>query len=165
MLSDCAASDASQASSTGADPSGSRSNTGLSVGCSCGRASAGPRAAANRLPASTWVRPSGTAVQHYLTVPAQQRVTVSVADEAGIAGQGEVSVAIQSLDPANALIAEHAQYAGSGWPGGRATEAVPAAPVWYLAEGSTTLFDEFLTVFNPPIDRYLSPSTSTGCPR
>jgi hypothetical protein len=41
------------------------------------------------------------------------------------------------------------------WQGGRATEGVPAAPTWYLAEGSTTVFDETLTVFNPtngPVD-------------
>jgi hypothetical protein len=49
---------------------------------------------------------------------------------------------------------EHAAYWGN-WLGGRSTEAVAAAPVWYLAEGATTLFDETITVFNPnngPVD-------------
>jgi len=74
---------------------------------------------------------------------------VAVASEPGIAGVGDVSVAVQSLDAARPLLAEHAQYAGPSWQGGRATEAVTPAATWYLAEGSTTLFEESLTVFNP----------------
>jgi hypothetical protein len=78
-----------------------------------------------------------------------------VASEAGIAGQGDVSVAVQALDLAHPLLAEHAQYWGPSWQGGRATEGVAPASTWYLAEGSTTIFDEAITVFNPtnaPID-------------
>ena len=103
----------------------------------------------------TWVKPNGTVARRELAVPAQQRVTVWVAGEAGIADQGDVSVVVQSLDVARPLLAEHAQYWGPSWQGGRATEAVTPAPTWYLAEGSTTIFDEAITVVNPtsaPID-------------
>ena len=97
----------------------------------------------------TWVKPDGTAVRRDVTVPTGQRVTVAVTDEVGIGGSGDVSVAVQSLTPGHPVFAEHSQYFGSGWQGGRSTEGVEPAPVWYLSEGSTTLFDEFITVFNP----------------
>ncbi len=97
----------------------------------------------------TWVRPDGTNVRRELSVSAQQRVTVSVGSEPGIANQGDVSVAVQSLDAAHPLVAEHSAYWGPNWQAGRSSEGVAPAPTWYLAEGSTTVFNEWLTVFNP----------------
>ena len=103
----------------------------------------------------TWVRADGTDVRREVSVGAQQRVTVFVGDEPGIAGQGEVSVAVQSLDAAHPLLAEHAAYWGPNWHAGRATEGVTPAATWYLAEGATTIVDEWIAVFNPtsaPVD-------------
>lgn len=44
---------------------------------------------------------------------------------------------MQALNLATPIDADHAQYWGANWDGGRATEGVVApAPVWYLAEGA-----------------------------
>ncbi len=120
---------------------------------------------ARRTKRLTWVRPDGTNVRRELSVPAQQRVTVSVGSEPGIANQGDVSVAVQSPDAAHPLVAEHSAYWGPGWQAGRSSEGVAPAPVWYLAEGSTTVFNEWLTVFNPTnaaIDVTVEPYRTTG---
>jgi hypothetical protein len=113
----------------------------------------------------TWVRPDGTDVRRELFVPAQQRVTVSVGSEPGIANQGDVSVAVQWLDAAHPLVVEHSAYWGPGWHAGRSTEGVTPAPTWYLAEGSTTVFNEGITVLNPtnaPIDLTFEAFSGSG---
>ena len=96
----------------------------------------------------TWVFAGGLSFRREFPLAAGQRVTVPLASEPGVAGFGDVSVAVQSLDPAHPLDAEHSAYWGSVG-GGRSTEGVTPAATWYLAEGSTWVFDEWVTVFNP----------------
>ncbi len=74
-------------------------------------------------------------------------MSVHLAFDPVIGGQGPVSVAVQSLSPSVPLDVDHAQYR-DGWTVGRATEGVAPASTWWLAEGSVGAFEEYLTVFS-----------------
>jgi hypothetical protein len=97
----------------------------------------------------TFTREDGSGFTHDVTVPASARITLRVGDEAQLSNE-DVSVAVQSLDTAHALDADHSVYWGPSWQSGRSTEGVSPASSWFFAEGSTNgFFDEYLTIYNP----------------
>ncbi len=107
----------------------------------------------------TYVFPDGSGKTRDFAMGPHSRTTVRVPDEAGVGGQGPVSVAVQSLNPSVPVFAEHSTYWGPGYAGGRSSEGVAASPTWYFAEGNVASggfpFYEYLTVFNPnpqPVD-------------
>jgi YD repeat-containing protein len=108
----------------------------------------GNRHAVNVTARLTFTRNDGTGTTRDVVIPASGRLALHVADEPGI-GTGEVSMVVQSTDPAHPLDADHSVYWGSGWQAGRSTEGVSPSQVWYFAEGSTGYFEEYLTLFNP----------------
>ncbi len=113
----------------------------------------------------TAIRPNGSGLTRDVTVAAGSRTTHPLRTDPVLAGQGPISLAVQSLNAATPIEADHAQYWGTNWNGGRATEGVAPAPVWHLAEGAVGYFEEALTVFNPqpvPVDVTIEAFTTAG---
>jgi YD repeat-containing protein len=112
-----------------------------------------------RVDASGWVQD--------LWVPAKNRIIVNPYYQSGVAGEGELSVAVQSTNPAYNFIVDHSQYWGSSGESGRSTRATEPAPHWYFADGATSpYFDEYLTFYNPTntpirVDATLVPSSGS----
>lgn len=117
----------------------------------------------------TYVRDDGSTKRIDYSVPARGRIGLAAHAEAGVAGGGDVSVAVQSLSAGLPLHVEHASYWGGPqtFRAGRSTEARSPSPTWYFAEGltgSTLNFVEYISIFNPsdaPVNiaiRFLPPS-------
>jgi hypothetical protein len=104
----------------------------------------------------TFTKPNGAGITRDVSVPAQQRITLDLAGEPNIAGQGDVSVVVQSLDTARPLVAESSHYWQTDWRGGRNTAGVTQpSPGWIFGEGATGFYDEYVTIYNvtnTPID-------------
>jgi hypothetical protein len=118
----------------------------------------------------TFVFPDGSGQVNDYPVAANSRYTVRLPDVPGVAGEGPISVVVQSLNTSVPLMAEHSTYWGAGYAGGRSTEGVSANPTWYFAEGNAAsgdVFKEWLTVFNPnsqPINVQFDFLRSSGDP-
>jgi YD repeat-containing protein len=115
----------------------------------------------------TYTRPDASGWVQDLWVPAKNRIIVNPYYQSGVAGEGEVSMAVQSTNPAYSFIVDHSQYWGSSAESGRSTRATEPAPHWYFADGATSpYFDEYLTFYNPTnapirVDATLLPSSGS----
>jgi RHS repeat-associated protein len=95
----------------------------------------------------TFTKTDRSGLSRDIVVSANSRADVNVQAEPGIGG-GPVSVAVQSLDGARPLYAEHTQYWGTNRAGGRNTEGAIPAPAWYFAEGlANAYFAEDITIY------------------
>lgn len=62
----------------------------------------------------TFLKPDGTGTTRDQLIGATSRSEVYLQAETGIAGSGDVSVAVQSLDATRPIYVEHSHYFGSG---------------------------------------------------
>ncbi len=99
----------------------------------------------------TFLRPGGgTPVTTTFTMPATSRKTVRVNAVPGVENAPELSAVVECTNGLP-IVVERSMY----WPattkrGGHNSQGVLApAPKWYLAEGSTGMFDTFVLIANP----------------
>ena len=98
----------------------------------------------------TFLDSDGRIIEHYHTIPPHTRYTIWTNKLFGsVMG---FSAAIESLNN-TFVICERAMYWNAGgitWAGGHDTiAAINMAPVWYLPEGATDFFDEYILIGNP----------------
>jgi lysophospholipase L1-like esterase len=101
----------------------------------------------------TYLQPGGAVpVVQTFTMPATSRRTVKVNAVAGFASAPAVSAVVESLNGLD-IVVERSMY-WSGRRGGHNSTAVAApATRWFLAEGSTGVFDTFVLIANSDADK------------
>jgi hypothetical protein len=94
----------------------------------------------------TFLRASGSPIVRDYTVPPYGRVTVTVNDVAGLSS-GDVSTVVRAS--AGGVVAERTMFWGDLRYGGHTGKALQSARTsWFLAEGSTYLFDTWILLAN-----------------
>ncbi len=98
---------------------------------------------------ATFMDADGNTQQVGFTLAGQRRYTVHVNNVDNMSNR-DVSTSVASDIP---IIVERSMYLNSGnltWAGGHATVGIPLpATTWYLAEGNTNIFDEYVLFQNP----------------
>ena len=102
---------------------------------------------------------TGNVIPHEEYIGPRTRYTANVKVLAGI--QPQVATVVESrMNAENVrvpVVAERAMYWNAGgikWGGGHGTVGAPeAAYVWHLPEGATHIFDEYVLVYNPFVDK------------
>ncbi len=93
---------------------------------------------------------TGIILERIRTIGPHSRYTMKVNDY--LENQGHVSAIVRSLNN-QFIMCERAMYWTAGgvvWAGGHNTVGTPfGAPVWYLPEGATDIFDEYILLSNP----------------
>ena len=104
----------------------------------------------------TWILPSTTpaVAPTTFTMPATSRKTVRVKDVPGLGSTAVSAIVECTNDPALDIVVERSMYWRHEWlPKGHTAPGVTApATTWYLAEGATGDFRDFILIANPDPD-------------
>ena len=99
----------------------------------------------------TFLRPSGaTPVTTTFTMPATSRRTVHVNAVPGVENAPELSAVVECTNGLPIIVERSLYWPAATKRGGHNSQGVLApSPKWYLAEGSTGMFDTFVLIANP----------------
>ncbi len=113
-----------------------------------------PSASENSQTRFTFLLEGSEPIVHEVDIPPRRRHTVNVGDIIG--SRSQVAARVDSVNGV-ALAAERTLYwdaFGSRWEGGHGTVGASSpSTVWYLPEGATHVFDEYVLVSNPDPER------------